>query len=131
MLQLDGSDAVVPIADGVADLRARYGVDSNDDGRIDSWQDPGVAPWDAATLLNGTALSRTNMSRIVAVRVAVLMRTSSPERDAVSPATLTMFPDLAAALQVTRTLTTAERQMRWRALEFTVPLRNTLLMPRP
>jgi type IV pilus assembly protein PilW len=131
MLQMDGSDAVVPIADGVADLRARYGVDTNDDGRIDSWQDPATAPWDAATLLDGTTTSRLNLSRIVAVRVGVLMRSNLPERDAVSASSVKLFSDLGSALEVTRTLTSAEQKMRWRPLEFTVPMRNMMLIPRP
>jgi type IV pilus assembly protein PilW len=131
ILQLDGVDNVVAIADGVADLRVRYGVDTNDDGRIDSWQSPATSPWDASSLLDGSATARTNLSRIVAVRIGVLIRSSTPERTAVSPTTLTMFPDLDSTLQVTRTLSSAEQLLRWRVVEFTVPLRNVLLMPRP
>jgi type IV pilus assembly protein PilW len=131
MLQLDGVDSVVALVDGVADLRARYGVDTNDDGRIDSWQHPGTAPWDAATLLDGSVASRTNLSRIIAVRVGLVIRTSVPERDVVAPATLTLFDDLGGTLTATRTLTTAERQLRWRTLDFTIPLRNVMLAPRP
>ena len=129
MLQLDGSDAVQAIADGVADLRARYGVDTNNDNVVDAWQDPAVGDWRASQLLDGTEPARTRLSQIVALRVGVIVRTSSPERDTVAPATLTLFSDLATALQATRTLTTAERQLRWRSLEFTVPLRNALLAP--
>ena len=129
MLQLDGTDTVVAIADGVADLRARYGVDTDGNGRIDAWVDPATAPWDAASLLNGTATAQNNLANILAVRVGVIMRTSTPERDTVAPTSLTLFSDLGSTLQVTRTLSTAERQMRWRSFEFTVPLRNVLLKP--
>lgn len=129
MLQLDGTDAVVAIADGVADLRARYGVDSDGDGRIDVWVDPATAPWNAASLLNGTPLSQTNMANILALRVGVIIRTNTPERDPVAPASLTLFSDLGSTLTATRTLSTAERQLRWRSLEFTVPLRNVILKP--
>ena len=131
MLQIDGSNATVAIADGVADLRARYGVDTNNDGVIDSWQDPAVSPWDAATLLNGSPASQISLSHIVAVRIGVIMRTSTPERDPTAPASITMFSDLGTSLQATRNLSTAERLLRWRSLDFTVPLRNVLLMPRP
>ena len=129
MLQLDGTDTVVAIADGVADLRARYGVDTDGDGRIDSWVNPATAPWDAASLLDGTATAQTNMANILAVRVGVIIRTNTPERDPVAPASLTLFSDLGSTLTATRTLSTAERQMRWRSLEFTVPLRNVILKP--
>ena len=129
LLQLDGTDTVVAVADGVADLRARYGVDSDDNGRIDVWQDPAVAPWDAATLLDGSASSQTNLSRILAVRVGVMLRNSTPERDAVSPSSLTLFSDLGVSLEATRTLTSTEQQLRWRTLDFIVPLRNMILKP--
>lgn len=131
MLQLDGTDSVAAVADGVDDLRALYGVDTNDDGRIDSWQSPATAPWNAASLLDGSATARTNLSRIIAVRIGFLVRTSSPERNAVSPSSLTLFSDLGSTLQVSRTLTSAEQLLRWRTVEVTVPLRNVLLMPRP
>ena len=131
MLQLNGTDAVAAIADGVADLRARYGVDTNDDNIIDAWQDPATAPWDAATLLDGSLASKTRLSRIVALRVGLIVRTSSPEREVVSPGTVTMFADLGATLQATRTLSADEQRLRWRSLEFTIPLRNALLTSRP
>ncbi len=131
MLQLDGTDSVVALADGVADLRVLYGVDTNDDGRIDSWQSPASSPWNASSLLDGSATARTNLSRIIALRMGVLVRNSSPERNAVSPTTMTLFSDLGSTLQVSRTLTSTEQLLRWRAVEVTVPLRNVMLMPRP
>jgi type IV pilus assembly protein PilW len=129
MLQLDGTDVSVAIADGVADLRVRYGIDSNQDDIIDQWVDPGVSPWDATTLQAGIA-AKDALRQILALRIAIVVRSSAPERDAVSPATLTMFPDLAASLQATRSLTADEQKLRWRVLDFTVPLRNVLLAPK-
>lgn len=130
LLQLDGSDAPVALADGVADLRALYGVDSTGDGRIDSWQSPATAPWNAASLQDGSATARTNLSAIVAVRIGMLVRTSVPDRETVSPVSMSLFGDLGADLTYTRTFTADERRLRWRSLDFTVPLRNVLLMPR-
>jgi type IV pilus assembly protein PilW len=130
MLQLDGTDSIVPIAEGVADMRALYGVDTNDDGRIDEWRDPAVAPFDAATLQGGTAAARLSLGRILAVRVGLVLRGSVPERDDVSPDSLTLFGDLPAALQRTRSLDATEKKYRWRTFEFTVPLRNVMLSPR-
>ncbi len=131
MLQLDGTDSVVAVADGVADMRVLYGVDTNDDGRVDSWQSPGSSPWDVASLTDGSATARTNLSRIIALRIGLLIRNSAPERAAQSASSLTLFSELGSTLQVSRTLTSAEQLLRWRTLEFTVPLRNVLLMPRP
>jgi type IV pilus assembly protein PilW len=128
MLRLDGSDTPVAVADGVGDLRVRYGLDTNADNIVDTWADPGVAPWDAATLQGGVA-ARNALRQIIALRIAVAVRSSQPERTVQSPATLTMFPDLATALQATRTLSSDEQLLRWRVLDFTVPLRNVLLAP--
>lgn len=129
LLRLNGVDEVTPIADGVADMRVLYGIDADGDQRIDQWVRPTAAPWDAATLLDGSANSQQNMTRILAIRVGLLLRTSTPEREAVAPETLTLFPDLDAALQVARDLSADERRLRWRTLDFTVPLRNVMLAP--
>ena len=130
MLRIDGSDTVTPIADSVVDLRARYGVDSNGDGRVDTWVSPAVAPYDAATLLDGSAASQLNLASIQAVRVGLVLRSAAPERTAVSPASLAMFSDLALALRYSRALDASEQLLRHRTVEFTVPLRNVMMMPR-
>jgi type IV pilus assembly protein PilW len=128
MLRLDDADAVVALADGVADLRVRYGVDTTGDGRIDSWQNPAGADWSGATLQSGTAAANARLGQILALRIALVTRTQVPERDARAPEALVLFPDLDAALRVTRTLTADERRLHWRVIDLTVPLRNTLLL---
>ena len=129
LLQLDGHDRVMPLADGVVDLRARYGIDSDDNGSVDVWVNPAVAPWDAATLLDGTPASNLALSRIVAVRVGLVLRNATPEREAVTSATLTLFSDL-PGLTHTHNVNAGDRVMRYRSLDFTIPLRNVLLMQR-
>lgn len=129
LMQLDGHDRVMPLADGVVDLRARYGIDTNDNGSVDAWVNPAVAPWDAATLLDGTPASRLALTRIVAVRVGLVLRNATPEREAVTPATVTLFSDL-PGLTHTHNVNAGDRVMRYRSLDFTVPLRNVLLMQR-
>jgi type IV pilus assembly protein PilW len=129
MLSLDGATSPTAITDGVVDLRARYGVDTDNDGRVDDWVSPATAPWNAATLQDGSIVSRDNLSRILAVRVGLILRNNVPERNAVSPASLVLFSDLPNAAQVTRTLSTTEQQLRYRTLEFTVPLRNVMMKP--
>jgi type IV pilus assembly protein PilW len=130
LLRLDGSDAVTPIADGVLDIRAVYGVDTNNDGVIDTWVRPTAAPWTAAALLDGSVAARDNLRSILAVRVAVILRSSLPERTAVSNGTITLFDDLALTPAVSRSFTGAEQQQRYRVVDFTVPLRNIMLAPR-
>ena len=131
LLRLDNNNDVVPVADGVVDLRARYGVDTDNNGSVDSWVSPAAAGWNAATLLNGTAASSVSLSQIISVRVALVMRNSTPERQDISPASLTLFGDLPAALQATHAIAADERTLRYRVLDFTVPLRNAMLTQRP
>ena len=129
-LRMDGSDAVTPVADSVVDLRARYGVDSNGDGRIDTWVSPAVAPFDAASLQDGSADAQRNLASIQALRVGLVLRSAVPERSAVAAETLALFADLAAPLRYSRTLSSSEQLLRHRTVEFTVPLRNVMMMPR-
>ena len=58
LLRLDGTDAAQPVADGVADLRARYGVDTNNDGVVDAWVAPTDANFTAAALTAGTLVAQ-------------------------------------------------------------------------
>jgi type IV pilus assembly protein PilW len=131
MLRTGDSDDAVPIADGVVELRALYGIDNNNDNlrQRTEWVDPGVAPYDAASLLNGSLVAKANLRRIVAVRIGLILRTPLVEREAVAPEEITLFGDLDESLQHTRTLDADERLMRHRAVEVTIPLRNLLLLP--
>ena len=129
ILRMTEPDEAIPVAEGVVQLRALYGVDNDNDGRQDAWVDPGAAPWDSASLLDGSVVARDNLRRIVAVRVGLIIRTSLVERTNVSPASITLFSDLGAALEQTRVLSADEQRIRHRAVEVTVPLRNILLLP--
>lgn len=136
LLRLDGTNTVLPLADGVVDLRARYGVDTDDNGTVDSWVSPAAAAWSAGTLLNGSVAARTSLSRILSVRVGLVLRDSVQQTSGgqvvnVSPASLTLFSDLPAALQATHSVTTANQSLRHQIVEFTVPLRNAMLTQRP
>jgi type IV pilus assembly protein PilW len=128
MLQLDGTDTPVPIADGVADMRVLYGVEGATAGVIGAWVRPDTAPWDATSLQNGTPLALQNLRRILAVRVGLLLRNNAPERNDISPTSITLFPGMGAGLEISRPLVGDDRKLRWRSLDFTVPLRNAMLM---
>lgn len=132
MLQLDGTDAAQPVADGVTELRALYGVDTTvpADGRIDAWVAPTAAGFTAAELTDGSLAAHDRLLRIMAVRVGMVLRSDRIERDEVAPATLTLFGDLPAALQHTHAIATDLRHQRFRTVEFTVPLRNVMIAAR-
>ncbi|MFL6661318.1 MAG: PilW family protein [Rhizobacter sp.] len=140
LLHINDPDAPLPLAEGVVQMRALYGIDTNADGRLDAWVDPAVAPWDSATLLNGSSASQQNLRHIVAIRVGLILRTSLVERTGTAndlsvttlyqaPTSITLFQDLPAALQQTRALSANEQKLRHRTVEATIPLRNILLVP--
>jgi type IV pilus assembly protein PilW len=131
MLAIADGGLPQPIVEGVVEMRALYGVDNDDDGTLDAWVDPGVAPFDTASLLDGSVDARNNLNRIVAMRIGLVLRTARAEREQVAPASLVLFSDLAVALRQTRTLTAEERNFRHRTAEVTVPLRNVLLAATP
>jgi len=121
----------IPIADGVFELHALYGVDTNGDGLVDTWIDPATVGYDYATLEGGSAASVSTLLTIKAIRIGLIMRTSLPEKATTPPATtgpLKLFTDLGTTLTYTRTLTTAEKNYRYRTIESTIPLRNSLLL---
>lgn len=130
MLQLDGTDTAQPLVDGVVDLRALYGVDSDADGRIDSWVAPTAVGFTAAALTDGSLAARERLMRIMAVRIGMVLRSDRIEREDVAASSLTLFGDLDAALHYTHAIDAGLRHQRFRAVEFTVPLRNVMITAR-
>ncbi|MDQ0033638.1 type IV pilus assembly protein PilW [Variovorax boronicumulans] len=118
------------LADGVAELHAIYGVDNNGDGILDGWVDPGTADYGIATLMK----TPDTLKKILAVRVALVMRSANKEKDAVSPKQLTLFGDMQDAsnnslAHIVKLSAEDGQRYRWRVVEFTIPLRNMLLLP--
>ena len=130
LLMSNGTNASQAIADGVAEMHALYGLDTNADGVLDTWVDPGAAGYDIATLMATPAKAR----QVVAVRIALVLRSANYEKENAngelpSPASLTLFKDLATSLQQTISFSTSEQHFRHRVVESTIPLRNVLLLP--
>ena len=134
LLQMGTYNTGLPLADAVFELHALYGVDTDNNGTVDAWIDPGTAGYTAATLESGTATSVATLQKIKAVRIGLILRTQLPEKapaTGAAPATtgpLMLFSDLGSTLTYTRTLATAEKNYRYRTVEMTVPLRNALLI---
>lgn len=137
IFDIANNDTPTPVAEGVVEMRALYGVDNvGGDGKLDNWVDPSGASWGSAALLDGSSAARIRLSQIVAVRVGLILRTSLPEKlnsdgNPVAPPTLALFSDLPAPLKKTRTLTTDERNLRHRIVETIVPVRNAVLPTLP
>ena len=133
------ADSAQAITDGVVQMNALYGLDTNADGIQDKWAAPGGPSdpgWDINTVMNSPLL----MKQIVSVRVALVVRGEyyDTKRDAagnpipVSPPTLTIFNGLVngggTSLAKNINLNATEQQFRYRVFEFTVPLRNMLML---
>jgi type IV pilus assembly protein PilW len=130
MLRLDGTDAAQPLADGVADLRALYGIDSDNDGLIDAWVAPTAVGFTAAALTDGSLVAQQRVMSIMAVRIGLVLRSDRIEREDVAPASIALFTDLPAAVHHTHNIAAGDRRQRFRGVEFTVPLRNVMLAAR-
>lgn len=115
------TDTETEVAEGVADLKAQYGVDANDNGQIESgeWQD--AAP--------------TNWASMLAIRFAVLSRGQQFEKTEVTTASPTWVGGTFAMRNVDGTADTHDgsandwRHYRYRVYESVVPLRNMIWRP--
>lgn len=127
--------ALQAMADNVYELHAVYGVDSDDDGSVNSWVDPrsNTGAFAVTTLMNGTAVSAESIAQIKAIRVALILRSNLQEKAAdatanpFTPASFTLFQSV--GLDRVRNLTADEQRFRYRVIEATIPVRNALLAP--
>lgn len=159
LLNTAGDGVALARADGVFELHALYGIDINCDGKIsaDEWVSPKDSVYSVSALMAGSMQESFNspkdatarsaacatlttandyLQKILAIRVGLILRTSLPEKQAVTSTALTLFSDLGEGLTYTRTLKTdkqdatrQEQHYRYRTVELTIPLRNPLLLP--
>ncbi len=111
------STAGTPIVDGIVQLQAQYGRDTNTDGIVDVWQ---------ATPAPATA---ADWQGVIALRMAVVARSVDRERPTVDgpcSSTTTGLTWAGGAI----TLTDPEWQCyRYRVFETKVPIRNLIWLP--
>jgi len=128
-VQGTGVDSSQAIADGVIQLKAIYGVQNTaTPGVLANWASPGDAGYDINTVMTTPA----TMELIIAVHVALIVRGEYYDKNVVSPASLTIFSGYANAAGTLLTqviaLNATAQHYRYRVFEFTVPLRNMLLL---
>lgn len=123
LLQNGGTDASQALSDGVVAMYARYGLDTNTNGVLDAWAAPDAAGFDIKSVMKTPATAR----QIVAVRVALVMRSSIADKTDVTSEIPIIFSDLASKINAVP-LNGDDRRYRYRVVEFTVPLRNMLLL---
>ena len=129
-----GGDVAQAIADGVVQMNAIYGIDTNGDGVQDYWAGPGdpasgtLPAWDINTVMSSPA----QMREIISVRVALVVRGEYYDKNIVTPAGLVVFTGLTnkagTSLQLPVAVAPTDQHYRYRVFEFTVPLRNMLIL---
>ncbi len=127
LLQLTGSASAV-MAENIIDFRVLYGVDTDDDGALDDWVAPS-GTWSAATLSAGTAAAARQIKQILAIRTALVVRSTEAAADAEPKTTYVMFADI-ATLKQTVSIASSQQKRRHQVFESIVPLRN-LRLPQP
>ncbi|MBW8831563.1 MAG: PilW family protein [Burkholderiales bacterium] len=118
-------DAPQAQAEGVFEMHAVYGVDTNNDGKIDAWVSPSTGNYALSVLSAGDQIAATRLAQIKAIRVGLILRTSLAEKDVAPNLPITLFADLEKlGLAYPRTLSDQEQHFRYRTLETTIPVRN-------
>jgi type IV pilus assembly protein PilW len=129
LVQLDMLERVTlstpaPIGENVVNLQVLYGIDDGSSGGLanDNVVDAWVAPTGAWSFASLQADGEAALA-IKALRLAIVVR--STERQGVQgPASMTLFPDLPADVQVTLNYTTEQRSFQYQVYDTIVPLPN-------
>jgi len=128
LVQGMGTDTAQAITDGVVQMNAIYGIESTTvPGTIGNWAGPGDPGYDINTVMTTPATMKT----IIAVRVALVVRGEYYDKNSVSPATLTIFSgytNTVTGTSLAKIVTVPGQNYRYRVFEFTVPLRNMILL---
>lgn len=134
LVQGSGGNTSEAIADGVVQMNAIYGIQSTTQaGVLATWASPG----DPGYTINAVMTTPATQESIIAVRVAIVVRGEYYDRNNgnnVSQASLTIFNGYtnAAGNSLSQTVNlatvTGGQHYRYRVFEFTVPLRNMILL---
>ena len=115
--QLPTNGAVNPVVSDVVNVKAQFGLDTDNDGAIDTWQ-AASGNWSAANL---PTQPLATLQQVRAVRVAIVTRSPQYEKDAVTAGPLSIFGGA-----VSMTLTADQQHYRYKVVETIVPLRNAV-----
>ncbi|WP_179106923.1 PilW family protein [Variovorax sp. KK3] len=133
LLRGNGTDAAQAMVEGVVFMKALYGVVNTSTGAFDSWVKPS-----GSYAINTVMTTPLTARSIAAVRVALVLRTNLAEKPdenlkKVAPAAFTLFSGVTTkagvSLSTDYNLSADQQNYRHRVVEFTVPLRNILLLP--
>ena len=104
-----------PIMDGIVQVQAQYGVDTNADNVVDVYRD------EVAVGVPQAALTPAQWATVLSIRVGAAARLGQFEKTQVSPATINLWNG-----GPVWTLTAEERHYRYRIIDTIVPIRNMI-----
>jgi len=128
LLRSNGEDKPQALADNVVELHALYGIADKATGKFTSWVAPDATDYTATAM---TAKPET-AKLVTAIRVGLVLRSATLEKDDVSLQIPGMFADAGtgnAIAAVNLAVGSDARRYRYRVVELTIPLRNVLLLP--
>lgn len=131
---------LMAVAEGVFEMHALYGVDTDSDEKINYWVSPSsTGTYSYSALTDGSSTAAGLLQNIKAIRIGLILRSPLQERldsnnkpTTGTPDSMTFFSDVTCAstdtCSVTRTFTTTEKQYRYRKIEISIPLRNNVVL---
>jgi type IV pilus assembly protein PilW len=112
-----------PLVDEIVDLQAQYGIAAAGSTQISEWCNATAS----SVCGNWSSPSAADVSRIRALRIAVVARSVQYEKEQVSPASLTLWEaGDAGDPPPVRALTDDERHYRYKVFTTIVPIRNVI-----
>jgi len=142
LLQTDGNSTATPVTGGVLEMRALYGIDSDDDGKINYWASA-TGTYAPSALMDGSTSAAETLQTIKAIKVGLILRTALSEKTSTGYVVTATAPSLfdgvtdssGTSLKYTRAWQTKanseEQNYRYRTVEVTVPLRNNIILDAP
>lgn len=136
LLDVSGNNLRV-LTENVVNMQVLYGVDPNtattatpqtysifDAGSgAFNWVSPSAAGFTPAALSDGSANAAKNIARILAVRLALVVRSTQPANSTPGPATITLFADQAPGLQSVLTFTADQQRYRYQVYDLVIPIK--------
>lgn len=122
-----GAATATPLYDSIVQLQAQYGKDTTNDGVVDVFED-------------ASPTTTAEWASVLAVRIALVARSSLYEKDQVSPASIRLWEDCLSTTVPpcplppyttgpVWTLTADERHYRYKVFQTVIPLRNMIWRP--
>ncbi|MBU1440654.1 MAG: PilW family protein [Gammaproteobacteria bacterium] len=130
LLQSSGSAETQAMVDGVVRMNAVYGLVNTTNGAFQGWF-PATGANSITNMMANPLLARS----VAAVRIGLILRSSNYEKtkdngENVGPGSIQLFGDLPAADQPpVLNITGDALHYRYRVVDFTIPIRNVLLLP--